>query len=258
VRTRCGPAAAAGAALALLTEVALNRWAPGGDGRWQRTNHRGVSVSLLSGPALAVGATLTSGLPGAAAVAAGWGAGAVGRFDDAVGGADGTRGVRGHAAALRRGRITTGSLKVVGIGAAGVLSAALLPGRQRLPDLVVNAGLVAGSANMVNLLDLRPGRALKAVLLASVALDLPGPAGAAAALLPADLRERSMLGDAGANSSGALLGLAVAHRLAPRSRRTAVLGLILALTAISERVSYSRIIEATPLLHWWDRLGRLP
>jgi len=50
----------------------------------------------------------------------------------------------------------------------------------------------------------------------------------------------------------------MAHRLAPRSRRTAVLGLILALTAISELVSYSRVIEATPLLHWWDRLGRLP
>ena len=69
--------------------------------------------------------------------------------------------------------------------------------------MVINAGLVAGSANLMNLFDLRPGRAIKVSLLASAALALRGPgaraavaapAGAAVALLPEDLGERAMLG----------------------------------------------------------------
>ncbi len=261
---RPGSAAAAGAVLALLVDAVLHRANLGEVTRWQRPNHRGASVSLLSGPALAVAATATSGLPPAAAAAAGLGAAAIGRYDDAVGGAGGVggaagaRGLRGHGAALRQGRVTTGSVKVLGVGGAGLLASVLLPGRRPVADVVLDAGLVAGAANLVNLFDLRPGRALKVVVLGSAVLGLPGPAGAAAALLPADLREHSMLGDAGANAHGALLGLAVACRVRSRRRRTAVLGALVALTAASEVVSFSRVIDACPPLRWLDRLGRLP
>lgn len=258
---RPGSAAAAGAVLALLVDAVLHRATRGEVTRWQRRNHRGASVSLLSGPALAAAATATSGLPPAAAAAAGLGAAAMGRYDDVaggVGGGAGARGLRGHGAALRQGRVTTGSVKVLGVGGAGLLASVLLPGRRPVADVVLDAGLVAGAANLVNLFDLRPGRALKVVVLGSAVLGLPGPAGAAAALLPADLREHSMLGDAGANAHGALLGLAVACRVRSRRRRTAVLGALVALTAASEVVSFSRVIDACPPLRWLDRLGRLP
>ena len=148
-------------------------------------------------------------------------------------------------------------VKVAGLGAVGLVSTLLRPGRRGLPDLLVDAGLVAGSANLLNLFDLRPGRALKVGVVAALALDLPGPLGAGLGLLPGDLGERSMLGDAGANAYGALLGAALAGRVAARSRRTAVLGVLVALTAASEVVSYSAVIDATPPLRWVDRLGRL-
>lgn len=238
-----------GGAVAAAAERALLARPPGGAARWQRTNHRGAVVSLLSGPALAVAAALSADLPRAAAAVAALGAWTVGAYDDGRR-SDGAKGFRGHAAALRRGRVTGGTVKVLGIGAVGLLSARLA----RRPDVVASGAVVAGAANLVNLLDLRPGRALKAAGLAAVALRQPGPAAAAGALLPGDLHERTMLGDAGANAVGAVLGLAVLRRV-PAGRALVVL---LAATAASEVVSYSRVIEAVPPLRWADRVGRLP
>ncbi|HVE74164.1 MAG TPA: hypothetical protein VNA30_03610 [Mycobacteriales bacterium] len=215
-------------------------------------------MSLASGPALALAATATSGLPIAAAAVAGLGACAVGRYDDVAGERDGARakGFRGHAAALRSGALTAGAVKVAGVGAAGVLSCALLPGRRSRGDVVVGGALVAAMANLINLFDARPGRALKVGGLAALAVGMPGPAGAATALLPDDLRERTMLGDAGANALGALVGLAVVHRGGRWGSRVA-LGAAVAMTAASEVVSFTRVIEGTPALRWADDLGRL-
>jgi UDP-N-acetylmuramyl pentapeptide phosphotransferase/UDP-N-acetylglucosamine-1-phosphate transferase len=253
--TRGRPAAAAalGAGLALAGSAGLSARPPGGATRWERRNHRGRAVSLLSGPALALAVGGSADLPRAAALVAALGAGAVGAYDDAARDSS-AKGFRGHVEALRRGRLTSGVVKVVGIGATGLLGSRLLGGSRR--DVLVGGAVVAGSANLVNLLDLRPGRALKAGAVAAVVLRQPGPAAAALALLPADLRERTMLGDAGANALGAVLGLALLQRH-PARRRTA-LAVLTAATAASEVVSYSRVIDAVPPLRWLDRAGRLP
>jgi hypothetical protein len=76
-------------------------------------------------------------------------------------------------------------------------------------------------------------------------------------LLVLDLRERAMLGDAGSNVLGFIIGLAL-FRLLPTWGLGFVLGVILILHALGETVTLSRIIEATPPLRWFDRLGRLP
>lgn len=249
-------AAVAGAVAARAAYAALRGRPPGGAPRWTRTNHRGRTVSLLSGPALAVAVAGTADLPRAAALVAGLGAGAVGAYDDASGARHPhAKGFRGHVAALRTGQVTGGAVKVAGIGASGLLATRLL-GRHSAADLLVGAAVVAGSANLINLLDLRPGRALKAGTAAALALGQPGPAGAAAVLLPDDLHERTMLGDAGANALGAVLGLALLQRH-PHRRRAALAALV-GLTAASEVVSYSRVIDAVPPLRWVDRAGRLP
>jgi UDP-N-acetylmuramyl pentapeptide phosphotransferase/UDP-N-acetylglucosamine-1-phosphate transferase len=239
-----------------------------------RTNYRGRTVSLAGGPALAVGATLgaVAGArdprAAAAALAAGAVSGAVGFYDDVVGGRPGQRakGFAGHLGALREGRVTSGLVKIAGVGAAALVASSLLArGRGRGPvDVLLGAGVIAGTANLLNLLDLRPGRALKAGTALAVPLATgrsaglaAGPLGAMGALLKPDLDEDIMLGDAGANAVGALLGLALAARTGPvgRAFALAVLG---GLTAASEKVSFTAVIQDTPWLRRLDELGRRP
>ena len=249
-----------------------------------RTNFRGRTVSLAGGPALALGAAVAaaagavgsgSGRTAGAALVAGIGSGAVGAYDDVVGARPdqkAAKGFRGHLGALREGRVTSGLVKIVGVGASGLAAAALLAGGRGAPrsglmrgvDLLLGAGVIAGTANLVNLLDLRPGRALKAGLLVGVPLAAgagpaggvaAGAAGAAPGLLPADLDEQIMLGDAGANALGALLGTALAARTGPFGRAILLAG-IAGLTAASEKVSFTQVIASTPVLRELDALGR--
>jgi UDP-GlcNAc:undecaprenyl-phosphate GlcNAc-1-phosphate transferase len=248
--------AAAGAVTARFVSRLLTDQPPGGPGRWQRVNHRGTSVSLLAGPALALGAA-TSVAPPAAASIAGLGACLVGMYDDQHGALDRAKGFRGHLAAARRGRVTGGGVKLVGISVAGVLAGAMLAPR-RPRDVLLAGAVIAGSANVLNLLDLRPGRALKVGVLAGAALRQPGVVGSCVAMLPGDLQERQMLGDAGANALGALLGVCLLHRVPSYVGRVTCLGGLIALTGASEVVSFSDVIERTPALRRLDRLGRRP
>jgi UDP-GlcNAc:undecaprenyl-phosphate/decaprenyl-phosphate GlcNAc-1-phosphate transferase len=247
----------------------LKRNPPGGGGRWGRSNHRGEPVTLLEGPAVAAGAVLAALAAHPAIGVAGAGSAVFGGYDDLAGSGD-RRGFRGHLGALRHREVTTGAVKLGGIGATGLVSSLLAGGSP--VDVAINAGLIAGGANLLNLFDLRPGRAIK-VALGSGALITAGavvtgggiaaaeavapPVGAALALLPEDLGERAMLGDAGANALGAMLGAAAAVSL-PRPVRAGLLAGIVALTAASEKVSFTKVIERTPVLHRLDMLGRRP
>jgi UDP-N-acetylmuramyl pentapeptide phosphotransferase/UDP-N-acetylglucosamine-1-phosphate transferase len=294
-------AAAAGAAR--LAYAALRRRPPGGEKTWTRTNHRGEPVTLVEGPAVTAGAlaalALGQALPerivpsrhaAIPLVIAGTGAAAFGVYDDLAGSGK-RRGLRGHLSALAHGEVTTGAVKLLGIGATGLAAAAAQGGGPA--DVVINTGLIAGGANLLNLFDLRPGRAIKVAAASGVLLaatdagdgkkratfpggrplqtppaEKPGmpfrktavtaPAlGAALALLPEDLGERAMLGDGGANALGALLGAAAAATL-PRPARAGLLAGITALTLASEKVSFTKVIERTPPLRWLDMLGRRP
>jgi UDP-GlcNAc:undecaprenyl-phosphate GlcNAc-1-phosphate transferase len=249
---------------------------PGRDPKlWNRTNHRGEPVTLLEGPAYAAGAAAALAvLPGvpaplrAAAVGAAAGAGAFGVYDDLCGNGD-RRGIRGHLSALAKGELTTGGVKIVGIGGVGLAAGALVrrgPGDTFL-DKALAAVVIAASANVVNLFDLRPGRAIKAAAFgAAPALlrDGANPAaaavryaglGAALALLPEDLDERAMLGDAGANALGAVLGTAAAAS-ASRAGLAWRAAALTALTLASEKVSFTKVIANTPPLRALDGLGR--
>jgi hypothetical protein len=70
-----------------------------------------------------------------------------------------------------------------------------------------------------------------------------------------DLAAGSMLGDTGANAAGALVGLALVERTGPVGRAVALTALA-ALTLASERVSFTKIIEADPVLRRLDEWGR--
>jgi UDP-N-acetylmuramyl pentapeptide phosphotransferase/UDP-N-acetylglucosamine-1-phosphate transferase len=259
---------AAGARLGLAGAAVLDARPSGAP--WRRTNYAGRPVTLLGGPALALAATASAvaGAPTgsrAAAALVGTVSGLVGGYDDLAGARPEQardKGLAGHLRALRAGRVSAGAVKVAGIGAAAAAAALLTRRNRALTDAVLTTGLVTGTANLVNLLDLRPGRAAKAAALAAAAgLGSPsgalvaGPLGASLAVLPDDLGERVMLGDCGANAVGALLGLRLAA-VPGRAARAGALAVVVGLTLASERVSFTRVIEATPVLRELDRLGR--
>jgi hypothetical protein len=237
------------------------------------------------------------------------GAFALGLADDAFG-ADGPKGFRGHLGRLRRGELTTGLVKLLGIcglalfygatAASGILERSGITGQAAysgwrfVGTWLTAASVIALSANLMNLLDLRPGRALKvygAVVVGpaiafsvkaiesyalqvepfageigglaltsseetataiAVVLVLLGPV---FAVWRYDVSEQGMLGDAGANTMGAIVGYLLTAVL-PFGWLAAVAAVLLALNVTSERVSFTRVIEATPPLAWLDRLGR--
>ncbi|MFF1833934.1 hypothetical protein ACFVXE_06980 [Streptomyces sp. NPDC058231] len=185
---------------------------------WQRANYAGRTVDLYAGPAVALGAAAGAAvlpLPlrtRAAAVLAVLAAGGCGAYDDLAGAGDPRRGFRAHLTALRDGEVTSGAVKLFGIGAAGLAAGALL--KERPADRILAGVVIAGAAHLVNLTDLRPGVATATVL----ALGAPGlvrgglaaaPMGAVAALTADELAERTMIGDMGAHALGAAVGVAI-------------------------------------------------
>jgi UDP-GlcNAc:undecaprenyl-phosphate/decaprenyl-phosphate GlcNAc-1-phosphate transferase len=190
----------------------------------------------------------------------------LGLIDDLLG-TEADRGFRGHLGALASGRLTTGAMKLFGGGVVAIVLTAA-PGEVSGRRLLADAALVALAANLGNLLDRAPGRTLKVGLLlyvpialaagtSPVGLALAPVVGAAAGLVPADLGERLMLGDTGANLLGAVLGLAVVLETS-RPVRTGVLVVLVILNLAAERVSFSTVIDRTPVLRHLDRWGRQP
>lgn len=173
------------------------------------------------------------------------------------------RGFKGHLGALGGGALTGGLIKLVAGAAAGLLAGWVLT--DSWPVAIEIALLVALSANVINLLDRAPGRAGKVALTWGVGLLALGSAswgvgaagmlGALVAVLPLDLKERAMLGDAGANPVGASLGVGLAATLGEPWRLIATV-LLLALNITSERVSFSAVIERNRPLRALDRIGR--
>lgn len=189
-------------------------------------------------------------------------AGVVGFADDVWGGAA-ARGFRGHLGELAKGRVTTGMVKVVVLGFGALVVGAVIWG---FGISALFAGVIlAGSVNLANLLDVRPGRTLKFIgvfvvvllLFASygAVLAVAGVLGGAAALFYFDLKGRIMLGDAGAAIFGAVPGYLVVVD-GPGLAWWISAGIILGLTALAEVSSISRFIQEVRVLRWFDDWGR--
>ncbi len=228
----------------------------------RRTNYAGRTVTLAEGIAVHAGLiVLTARRDRPVASIALAGIGLLGLADDLLEprrrarGEPQAKGLRGHLGALAHGRLTTGAAKALGIPALAGLAAIERLGPRRPMRLLADTALVAGAANLVNLLDLRPGRALKAVIVPAALLRSGAVLLPAALALPVDLAERGMLGDTGANALGAALGTVVCERMGPLPRTVLLTGVVL-LTLASERISFTAVIESTPTLRAIDQLGR--
>ncbi len=191
------------------------------------------------------------------------GMGALGTLDDWLGDTS-ARGLRGHLQALRQGRVTTGLLKLVGGLMIAAVAAASLS--RDLPVAALYTILIALSANGMNLMDLRPGRAISLFLvfgLCILAFTAWKHSSLAYILLPTwiaaafwrrrDANGQAMMGDSGSNPLGAVLGVSIAA-MGSVTLAALVTVVLLALHVVAERVSISSVIERTP---WLQRLDRL-
>jgi UDP-GlcNAc:undecaprenyl-phosphate/decaprenyl-phosphate GlcNAc-1-phosphate transferase len=191
----------------------------------------------------------------------------LGFLDDSLGQGDGAaapRGWRGHARALREGRLSTGAIKAIG---ALALAAYVVSGRGLESwRYVADVALLVLATNAFNLLDLRPGRAEKGLALLGAGLCLGAWTLAPLELLGIfagpvlvgawfTLRERAMLGDTGANLLGAVAGVWLLSTLGGTGRLLA-LAAVVAMTLYGELRSISKAVESVPPLRWLDSLGR--
>ena len=189
----------------------------------------------------------------------------LGLLDDLLGSRE-TSGFKGHIKEALRGRFTTGFLKALGGFLLAVAASA--PFSRHIWELFLNGAIIAFCANLFNLLDMRPGRALKVFLpfLAGIiALNwslenalipyLLSVGAVALVLFPGDLSGRFMLGDSGSNVLGATVGLGIAIGAGPWWN-LGVLILLACLNLLSEKFSFSSIISSNRVLNWLDSLGR--
>lgn len=192
----------------------------------------------------------------------------LGLLDDMLGrghAGDTARGWRGHARAVLSGRLSTGAIKAA--GAFGLAAFAVSGLGREWPGYLADLALLLLTTNLFNLLDLRPGRVEKALLLVLAGvcigawtifpIQLLGvfiaPIIVGAALT---LREKAMLGDAGANLAGAIAGVALFAALGTDARLIALI-VVAVLTIYGEFRSISAAIERIPPLRALDRIGRL-
>lgn len=162
--------------------------------------------------------------------------------------------------------ITTGALKAVAGSFLALVVSAGLNTTGNLAELLLNSLVIALSTNLINLLDLRPGRAGKSFLMfaffiAAIAggrenlLFLAVFTGTLAAFLPLDLRAQVMMGDAGSNTLGFVLGYSAASTLQPTAK-IVYLVILTGVHVVTERYSLTRIIEKNKVLNYIDLIGR--
>ena len=192
------------------------------------------------------------------------GLGILGFIDD-FWGASQVKGLRGHFSSLLKGKITTGLLKAIGGYIICFLAVKSLPD-SNLPLNIWRAALVALTANLLNLFDLRPGRALKVFFLLSILflqqiqseemiLLLFPFLFTALVFFPWDLAGRGMLGDSGANLLGGVLGL-MALESTSFWLQFSFFCLLLFVHFLTEKVSLTQMIKRNRLLSFLDNLGR--
>ena len=186
----------------------------------------------------------------------------LGFVDDVLSGE--SRGWRGHAKQVMSGGFSSGLLKAAGTLGLALLVASSLPGSDK--DFLIATAVLVLATNAFNLLDLRPGRSIKALvvlgIVLTVATQLTDPLWALGIFLgPAlvagyfDLREKAMLGDAGSNVMGALAGVWIVLTL-DSSEQLIALVVLLLLNIFGEFRSISKVIEKVPGLRHLDSFGR--
>ncbi len=187
----------------------------------------------------------------------------IGILDDLIGDRD-VSGLKGHFKSLLNGKLTTGGFKAIFGGLVALLISVSIS--NDIIDIGVNTLLIALSTNLMNLLDLRPGRAIKGYLFISVILLLTVPIyydkivivilmSNVLAYFKEDLKANAMMGDTGSNVLGISVGIIIAYNFSFTIRLCLLMVLIL-IHIITEKYSLTKIIKNNKVLNYIDMLGR--
>lgn len=197
----------------------------------------------------------------------------VGLVDDMF--SDDNSGFKGHLGSLfRDDMMTTGTYKLFLGGTVALAASALLA--DGFLEVLMHTGIICLSANLSNLADTRPGRTAKfAMAFTFIALSLwivldradviingfnsfftlSVTLGGLLGTLHLELREQMMLGDTGSNAVGAVIGYSIC--LIPNTAvEVSMLVILAVLNVLSEKVSFTKVIEEVPVLRFIDELGR--
>lgn len=241
------------------------------EGGLKRHNYRGEEIptaaGLLPAAAAATGAmavwSLEDYIPALGLAAGIFGAALIGLLDDAAGDRRAT-GLRGHWRQLASGRLSTGALKALFIPLLSLFLA--YDAAKPVIWTFIDGAIIAMSANILNLLDVRPGRAIKAgmtlLLLVLPAMSADSRLAALWGIIalavvtyaPVDLQAKAMLGDSGANAFGLAAGWLAVHSWGAWSKVTLFL-VFASLHVVSERTSLSSVIDKNRFLRAFDRWG---
>lgn len=188
----------------------------------------------------------------------------LGFIDDLLGNRK-ARGLIGHFRCLLQGNLTTGGLKA--LGAAVIALVLVYYTTHSLVEAFVSWFTLLLVTNFINLMDLRPGRALKIFTVSILILfliywrmvDIWYLAIPLVPLLifysPLDLSAEAMLGDTGANLLGGLVGYFLIQTVGFWGE-VVILFSLMVIHLYSERYSISTMIDENQVLHWLDHLGR--
>lgn len=186
----------------------------------------------------------------------------VGILDDIIGNRD-VSGLKGHFKSLFKGTLTTGGFKALFGGFVGLTISVAIS--KNIVDIGINTLIIALSTNLMNLLDLRPGRAIKVylVIVLTLLFTLIGyPKGLILILLPSvlvyfkeDIKAKAMMGDTGSNVLGISIGILIAIGYA-RPIRLGWLAFLIFIHILTEKYSLTKIIENNKVLNFIDKLGR--
>lgn len=185
-----------------------------------------------------------------------------GLMDDIIGNRD-VSGLKGHFKSLFKGKLTTGGFKALFGGFIGLIISVSIS--KNIVDIIINTLIIALSTNLMNLFDLRPGRAIKVyvVIMVSIFITLTGYIKILPLLiLPNvlayfnyDLKAKAMMGDTGSNVLGMSIGILMAFGYTLNVRIGWLVFLVL-IHIFTEKFSLTKIIEKNRVLSYIDRLGR--
>lgn len=185
-----------------------------------------------------------------------------GIIDDSIGNRDVT-GLKGHFKSLLKGKLTTGGFKALLGGLVGLLITVSIS--KSISYILVGTLVIALSTNFMNLLDLRPGRAIKVYLLISIIIFIFSSVfekEVMMLILPAvvayfyyDLKAMAMMGDAGSNVLGISIGVFIVTSFDLKVQ-IFYLAILVAIHIIGEKFSITKLIENNHILNYIDKLGR--